>query len=144
MEFNHSINIKMTAEEVAQKFGYSLASIQTKFKRTQEAIKKKYNVELIKCQGLQGTYYMVSSLRAITMYEEDKNEVYVPLETIKMNDLFCFVLIGVAATPQGVFRGTSKQFLDYIGLSHSKRNIDLLDETLNNFANKQGYPLFYQ
>ena len=42
----------MSAEEVAEKFGYSLNSIKTKFKRTQQAIKKKFNVEIIKCQGL--------------------------------------------------------------------------------------------
>jgi hypothetical protein len=61
------------------------------------------------------------------MYEEIKNEVYIPIESIKMDDLACFVLVGVAATPQGVFRGTRKDFLDYIGLSHSKKNVELLD-----------------
>jgi len=39
-----SINIKMTAEQVASRFGYSLISVQTKFKRTQQAIKKKFGV----------------------------------------------------------------------------------------------------
>jgi len=52
-----------------------------------------------------------------------------------MDTLACFVVLGVAATPQGVFRGTKKDFLDYIGLSHSAKNIELLGEVLNTFAN---------
>lgn len=140
MDFN-SMNIKMTAEQVAQKFGYSVTSIQTKFKRTQQAIKKKYNVEIIKCQGLDGVYYTISDDRAKTMFDEVKNELYVPLESMQMSDLACFVLIGVAATPQGVFRGTRKEFLDYIGLSHSKKNIQLLNQVLNKITNVQGSPL---
>lgn len=135
------INIKMTAQQVAEGFGYSLSSIKTKFKRTQQSIKKKYGVQLVKCQGLQGTYYIISDQRAKTMFDQVKCELYVPIETLKMDTLACFVVLGVAATPQGVFRGTKKDFLDYIGLSHSTKNIELLGEVLNTFANVEGSPL---
>lgn len=141
---SNSINIKMTAEQVAASFGYSLTSVKTKFKRTQQAIKKKYGVQLIKCQGLQGTYYIISDERAKTMFDEVKNELYVPIETLKMDALACFTVLGVAATPQGVFRGTKKQFLDYIGLSHNNKNIELLNQVLDTFTNVQGSPLLYQ
>ena len=60
-----------------------------------------------------------------------------------MDDLICFVLIGVAATPQGVFRGTRQGFLDYIGLSHNKRNIELLNEVLNKFKKEKESPLIW-
>lgn len=138
------MNMKMTAEQVAAGFGYSLTSIKTKFKRTQQAIKRKYGVQLVKCQGLQETYYTISDARAKTMFDEIKCELYVPIETLKMDTLACFVVLGVAATPQGVFRGTKKEFLDYIGLSHNAKNIELLSQVLNTFSNIQGSPLIYK
>ena len=135
----------MTIQQISKLYGYSITSIQRNFKRTAAAIKKKYGVDLIKCESATvGVFYQISLPRALTMYQEMKNELYIPIETIKADDLACFVLIGIAATPQGIFRGSRKDFLDYIGLSHNKRNIDLLNEVLENFANKQGSPLVYQ
>lgn len=137
--------MRMTVEQISEMYGYTVNSIKTNFKRTAAAIKKKYGVDLIKCESIsEGVFYQISSPRALTMYQEMKDEIYVPIESIKIDDLACFILIGVAATPQGIFRGTRKDFLDYIGLSHTKRNIDLLNQVLNNYANKQGLPLIYQ
>lgn len=126
----NSINIKMTAQQVAERFGYSLASVQTKFKRTQQSIKKKFGVEVIKCQGLQGTYYMISDERALTMFDEVKNELYIPLESLKIENFILYVLIGIAATPQGTFRGTRKEFLKYMGVAASQKNEELFDKAL--------------
>lgn len=125
-----STNVKMSAEEVAEKFGYSLNSIKTKFKRTQQAIKKKFNVEIIKCQGLQGTYYIVSDERAKTMFDEEKNELYIPLESLKIENFAFYILIGIAATPQGVFRGTRKDLLRYVGIAVNDKNEKLVDGVL--------------
>lgn len=136
--------MKMTLEEICAIYGYSENSLKTNFRRTSESFRKKYGLDLIKCSSYRGTYYEVSSPRALTMYEEIKNEIYIPLETIKMDDLVCLVFIGVAATPQGVFRGSRKDFLDYIGLKHSKRNIDLLNIVLDSFIKKEGSPLICQ
>lgn len=125
-----SINIKMTAEQVASRFGYSLTSIQTKFKRTQQAIKKKFGVQLIRCQGIDGIYYMISDERALTMFDEVKNELYIPLESLKIENFIFYVLVGIAATPQGVFRGTKKQFLKYMGVVANQKNEKLLEDAL--------------
>lgn len=136
--------MRMTLEEICKTYGYSQKSLKTNFRRTAQSFKKKYGLDLIKCTSYQGVYYQVSAPRALTMYQEQKEELYIPLDSIKMDDLACFVFIGVAATPQGVFRGSKKEFLDYIGLAHTKRNIELLTEVLNNFANVQGSPLICQ
>ena len=125
-----SINVKMTAEQVAEKFGYSITSVKTKFKRTQQAIKKKYNVEIVKCQGLDETYYMASDERAKTMFDESKNELYVPLESLKIENFAFYILIGIAATPWGVFRGTRKDLLRYIGVAANDKNEQLVDGVL--------------
>lgn len=137
--------MRMTIEEISEMYGYSVVSIQRNFKRTAQSIQKKYGMDLFKCQGPDGKiFYQVSSPRAVTMYREVKDELYVPIESIKMDDLACFVLIGVAATPQGVFRGTRQNFLDYIGLSHNKKNIELLNQVLNNFIIQEDSPLIWQ
>lgn len=136
--------MRMTIEQVSKMYGYSEKSIKTNFKRTAAAIEKKYGVQLIKCESIHGIHYEISSPRALTMYQEMKDQLYIPIESIKMDDLACLVLIGVAATPQGIFRGTPKQFLDYIGLSHNKRNIQLLIQVLDKFAIQAGSPLICQ
>ena len=137
--------ISLTIEEVSEMYGYSVASIRRNFKRTAQSIQKRYGMDLFKYTGPDGeTFYKISSPRAITMYEEIKDQLYVPIESIKMDDLACFVLIGVAATPQGVFRGTRANFLDYMGLSHNKRNIELLNQVLSNFSKMQDSPLCCQ
>lgn len=127
---SNSINIKMTAEQIAEQYGYSLNSIKTKFKRTQQAIKKKYNVEVIRCQGIQGTFYVVSDQRAKTMFDQVKNEIYVPLESLKIENFAFYILVGIAATPQGVFRGTRKDLLRYIGVAANQKNEKLVDGVL--------------
>lgn len=127
---SNSINVKMTAEQVAQKFGYSVTSVKTKFKRTQQSIKKKYNVEVIKCQGIGGTFYIVSDPRAKTMFDEVKNELYIPFESLKIEDFAFYILIGIAATPQGVFRGTRKDLLKYIGVAVNEKNEKMVDACL--------------
>lgn len=129
MDIN-SMNVKMTAEQIAEKFGYSVTSVQTKFKRTQQAIKKKYNVEIIKCQGIDEIYYMVSDDRAKTMFDEVKNELYIPIESLKIENFAFYILIGIAATPQGVFRGTRKDLLKYIGVAVNEMNERLVDGVL--------------
>lgn len=138
-------NMKLTVEEVSEMYGYSIVSIQRNFRRTAQAIQKKYGMDLFKYEGPDGKiFYQISSPRAVTMYGEVKDELYIPIESIKMDDLACFVLIGVAATPQGVFRGTKVAFLDYIGLSHSKKNVELLSQVLNNFIKMQDSPINWQ
>lgn len=124
-------NKKMTAQQIAEKFGYSVNSIETKFKRTQQAIKKKYNIEIIKCQGINGVYYIISDDRAKTMFDEVKNELYIPLESLKIENFACYVLIGIAATPQGFFRGTKKDLLKYIGVSPTAANQSLIQGVLD-------------
>lgn len=134
-------SIKMTVEELSEAYGYSKSTIETKFKKTAQSFRKKYGLNLIKCKDLDGVFYEVSPLRAPTLYEESKEEICIPFDSIKMDSLACLIIIGIAATQFYVFKGTRKEFLDYLGLPHSKRNIELLNQTLKTYGNKQGYPL---
>jgi hypothetical protein len=68
--------------------------------------------------------------RAKTMFDECKNELYIPLESLKIENFAFYVLIGIAATPQGVFRGTKKELLKYIGVAVNNKNEELIDGVL--------------
>ncbi len=134
--------ITMTAQQLSQAYGYSMSTIKTKFNKVATSLRKKYGIDLIKCQSLDGIYYeVVAPQHALTMYDEIKEEIYIPFDSIKMDDLVCLIIIGIAATQFCVFKGTRQNFLDYLGLSHNKKNIVLLNETLEKYGNKQGQPL---
>lgn len=49
--------VMMTVEQVSERYGYSITSIQKNFPRTAAAIEKKYGVTLIKCKKKGKTYY---------------------------------------------------------------------------------------
>ena len=121
----------MTIEEVSERFNISQSSIKTKFSRTQEAIYKKYGVHLIKIgRGASASYEVQEESRALTMYEEVKEEVILNHETLKMmNWTFC-VFLGITLTPMLVFRGSYRDFLMYIQATISESNIAALKESL--------------
>lgn len=137
------IYVKMTLEELCKTYNFSESSVKTKFNRTAESFRKKYGLDLLKVKGLDGVHYEVAPTRALTMYDESKDEIFIPFDTIKMDDLLCLIIIGINATQFFVFKGTKKEFLDYLGLKHSQKNINSLDEALENYSNKQGSPLIY-
>lgn len=53
-----------------------------------------------------------------------------PLDSLKAEDFAFYVLVGIAATPQGVFRGTRKDLLRYMGVAASSKNEKLISPTL--------------
>ena len=137
------IYIKMTLEELCETYHFSKSSVQTKFNRTAESFRKKYGLDLVKVKGLDGVFYEVAPLRALTMYDESKDEIFIPFDAIKMDDLLCLIIIGINATKFFVFKGTRQEFLDYLGLKHNKKNVDSLNKVLLEYSNKQGSPLIY-
>ena len=64
------------------------------------------------------------------MFDEEKNELYIPLESLKIENFAFYILIGIAATPQGVFRGTRKDLLRYVGIAVNDKNEKLVDGVL--------------
>lgn len=135
--FIPAVTAHYTVQQISQMYGYSVNSLKNNFTRTATFIKKKFGVDIIKCKDINGTYYRIEIPLALTIYEEQNRDIYIPIETIKLDDLQAYIIIAVAAMPQGVFRGTAKQFLDYIGLSHNKKNIDLFYEIIDKFIQNE-------
>lgn len=127
----------MTVEQVSERYGYSITSIQKNFPRTAAAIEKKYGVTLIKCKKKGKTYYQIDDHRAETMYDQSKKLINVEKKTLKLVDYQFFSFLGILMTPQGVFRGTRKDFLKYVGIPVNKKNLSMLDEVLKDLFERK-------
>ena len=136
-------SIKITLEQLSQVYNYSKSTIETKFNQVAKSFRKKYNLDLVRCRNLQGVYYEITPLRDLNIYSTEKEELYIPFDSIKMNDLVCLIIIGIAATQYYVFKGTREEFLKHLGLVNNKRNMRLLEEALKEYSNKQGQPLLF-
>ena len=82
----------MTIEEIGQMFGYSQNSIKKNFKRTAEAIKKKHNIDLVKCTTKDGVRYQIfEDARALTIYQET-NDIFISLESLSYEEYEFYIL----------------------------------------------------
>lgn len=132
----------MTAKEVCDKYKITETTLKTKFNRTQDSIFKKYGVKLIKEGRGESAIYreeIVSDNRAETMFIEVKPVINSERRGVMKNDLslsnftFC-VFLGVVTTPMLVFRGTHKDFLNYIQVANTEDNIKKLEGAINDLV----------
>lgn len=127
----------MTIEEIVEMFGYSQNSIKKNFKRTAEAIKKKYNIDLIKCTTKDGVrYQIIEDTRALTIYQETK-DIFITLESLSYEEYEFYIFLAIAASPFGAFRGKREDLLKYIGIKDNKKNIQILNKVLNFLVEKE-------
>ena len=134
----------MTVKQVAEMFNYSQNSIQKNFKKTAAAIKKKYDIDLVKCKTLEGVRYQIfedSDKRALTIYQETE-DIFITLESLSYKEYEFYIFLAIAASPFGVFRGKREDLLKYVGIKSNKGNIQILNEVLNNLVKKEC--IYYQ
>lgn len=131
----------MTLQEVAQKFQISEKSLTGAFPRTQKSILKKWGVHLIKKgRGASATYEIeeeVSDCRAMTLYNEIKDDIAFDEESIRLMTWPFLVFLTIIATPMLVFRGSYEDFLQYIQLKISKENLQALKDTLQELNERE-------
>lgn len=126
----------MTAKEAAELFGYKESTLVNSFKRTAASIKKKYNVDLVKCETEDGIYYQIfEDQRALTIYNEVE-DIPITLESLKYEEYEFYVFLAIAASPFGAFRGKREGLLKYIGIKPNKKNIEMLNEVLEELVKK--------
>ena len=127
----------MTIEEVVQMFGYSQNSIKKNFKRTAEAIKKKHNIDLIKCTTKDGVRYQIfEDDRALTIYQET-DDIFITLESLSYEEYEFYIFLAIAASPFSVFRGKREDLLKYVGIKVNKKNIEMLNNVLKALVEKE-------
>ena len=129
----------LSAKDVAEMFNYSQSTIKNSFKRVATAIKKKYNVDLIKSKDKDGkVFYQIfeDETRALTIYQETE-DIYITLESLSYELYEFYIFLAIAASPQGVFRGKREDLLKYVGIKNNKKNIEMLDSVLNSLVKKE-------
>ena len=127
----------MTAKQVAEIFGYSENSIKTNFSRTAASIKKKYNVDVIKCEKDGEKYYQLfEDTRAITIYNEIE-DIPVSIESLSFEAYEFFVFLAITASSQGVYRGRREDLLKYVGIKPNKKNIQILNKVIQSLVEKE-------
>lgn len=132
----------MTIEEIAKKYDISESTIRTSFPRAQKTIMKKYNVKIVKQgRGANVTYEIEtvqeSDCRAITLYEELKEDIAFDTESVHLMSWPFLVLLTIVSTPMLVFRGSYEDFLNYIQLKITKSNLEGLKEALQELTDKE-------
>lgn len=130
----------MTLKEISEKYGYSEGSIKKNFPKTAAAIQKKYGVTLFKVKDgkTKQVFYYAGDKRAKSMYEELQEKFEITNESLKLTDYQFLLFLGLAAMPMRVFRGFKTEFLDYIEIPNTKKNLDKLDDALKDLS-KWGY-----
>lgn len=128
----------MTAQQLSDKYGYSLNSITNKWSNTQRLILQKYGVEVKKIgRGKKASYVeeLVNDMRAPTIFNENK-EIILNSDSISLDNFQFLSFLAIITTPLLVFRGSYEEFLNYMGVRNSKENISKLKFSLNELKNK--------
>lgn len=123
----------LTLEEVCAKYNVSVSSVKTKWKRTRESIINKYGVDLEKRgRGDDARYEEVFERdnRAITIFEENNENLGVSEEHIRLMNWDLLTFLGVVVTPMLVFRGSYTDFLHYLGVSVTPEHIEFVKRSL--------------
>lgn len=126
----------MTAKEAAELFGYKESTLENSFKRTAASIKKKYNVDLVRCEKEDGIFYQIfEDSRALTIYNEIE-DIPITLESLSYEEWEFYVFLAIAASPFGAYRGRREDLLKYIGIKSNKKNIEMLNSVLEALVKK--------
>ena len=123
----------MTLQEVSEKYKVSESSLKSSFPRTQAAILKKYGVTIKKeGRGASATYIeeVLDDQRALTMYEEQTDILFINSEQLSMINWDFHVFLGIITTPMLVFRGSYVDFLKYIQAPVTETNLEELKTAL--------------
>lgn len=127
----------MTLQEVSEKYKVSESSLKSSFPRTQAAILKKYGVTIKKeGRGASATYIeeVLDDQRALTMYEEQTDILFINSEQLSMINWDFHVFLGIITTPMLVFRGSYVDFLKYIQAPVTETNLEELKAALEHLV----------
>ena len=126
----------MTAKEICELFGCSESSLKTNFIRTAASLKKKYNVDIIRCEKDGHRYYQIfEDTRALTIYNE-VNDIPITIESLSFEAYQFYVFLALAASSQGVYRGRREDLLKYVGIKSTKKNIETLNKVIESLVKK--------
>lgn len=109
----------MTIQELAEKYNYSVTTIQKKWPEVKNKILRDTGIKIVKeGRGAAANYYeeVEADNRALTMYQEVREDVFLTTESISFINWEFSVFLAVVTTPMRVFRGNIEQLLQYMEL----------------------------
>ena len=99
-------------------------------------MKKKYNVDIVRCEKDGQKYYQIfEDTRAMTIYNET-DDIPITLESLSFEAYEFFVFLALAASSQGVYRGRREDLLKYVGIKATKKNIEVLNKVIKSLEEK--------
>lgn len=123
----------MTLQEVCNKYNVSESSLKSNFPRVQQSILKKHGIKIVKeGRGAKAIYKesIEDDNRAMTLYEETREEMLMDRESLKLMDWDFLVFLAIITTPMLVFRGSYDDFLKYVEISNTENNKRMLKDAL--------------
>ena len=131
----------MTLSELSKIVGIAEGTLKNQFKREAERLAKKGIFISKTGRGKSVEYFieydeLFNDNRANTIFEEEKANIYLMDDMLKMLDWNLLVFLGICLTPLLVFRGSYEDFLTYAGVTPSSANVVLLKEALKEMNDK--------
>lgn len=134
----------MTLEELIKKYGRTEKTWTKNFKRTADAVYNKTGFRIVK-EKIDGEVVYTeieNDGRALTAFEEADKLIPLQKNEVAFVEWELLTLVGIMATPMCVFRGSYKEFLEYIEKDSSNlNNIVYLKGALDNLMTK-GYIIY--
>jgi DNA-binding Lrp family transcriptional regulator len=126
----------MTLQEVCSQLNLSESTVKSQFARTQKRLLDD-NIKLIKNgRGASATYEIeyLTDNRALTIFDEVKDDIILSNESICLPSWEFLVFLAIVTTPMIVFRGSYKDFLNYVQLKPSEANLRDLKDALKTLS----------
>lgn len=135
----------MTLEELCTKYGVSESSIKSNFKRTQATIQKRTGILIEKKGRGASAYYeeVVPDNRAITMYEETKENFILDREALSYENIEFNCFLAIVLTQFMVFRGTYVDLARYMCLNVTDSTLISIKQNMEHLAERGIVSLHY-
>lgn len=129
----------MTLQETCQVLNLSESTLKTNFARAQKNLLEKKQIKLTKIgRGAAATYEIeyLNDNRADKVFNELKDDIILSNESIKLPNWEFLVFLAIVTTPMIVFRGSYKDFLNYVDIKYSEPNIRDLKNALQTLSDR--------
>ena len=136
----------MTKKELCDKFNLSEGAVTKHFPRCQEQLFKKYGVKVEKVGRGEKAEYIISDIPAtldvrqsIEFIQDAHKDIIMDKQIFTdLIDWNFMVFMGIILCPMTTFRGTCKEFLNYVGIKKvNDINIQHLKQSLNELADRK-------
>ena len=127
----------MTPEQICDLLDISVSTLKGQFKRMAAKAEKKGYKLTKEGRGANTKYYLESlAPRAKTLFEEESKDMNLDKESLGLDNWELNILLATLLTPMRIFRGTEKEFLEYLDVSVQTSNRKKIKEAIDSMVKK--------